>query len=236
MTTLLIDADILMYRCAFNRETAEEIDGYWTWKCDLEQVKDDIDESVEYLQDRLGAGEFVLCLSDTVNFRHSVEPSYKGNRSWIKRPVVLKPLREFLISERAAVVYPELEGDDVLGILQTSDTIIVSADKDMNQIEGRYYRSADDGMVEISADQARYYHLLQTMTGDAVDGYKGAKGIGAVTAKKILDKDCSWESVVETYLKVGQTEEEALVQARLAKILTKDWYDFENKKPIMWTP
>ena len=34
----------------------------------------------------------------------------------------------------------------------------------------------------------------------------------------------------------GYTEEDALTNARLARILTVDDYDFENKQPIPWTP
>ena len=32
------------------------------------------------------------------------------------------------------------------------------------------------------------------------------------------------------------TEEDALVNARLARILTTDDYDYERKEPILWTP
>ena len=32
------------------------------------------------------------------------------------------------------------------------------------------------------------------------------------------------------------TEEDALVNARLARILTVDDYDSEKKEPILWTP
>jgi len=32
------------------------------------------------------------------------------------------------------------------------------------------------------------------------------------------------------------TEDDALVNARLARILTVEDYDFQNKRPIPWTP
>ena len=35
---------------------------------------------------------------------------------------------------------------------------------------------------------------------------------------------------------IGLTEEDALVNARLARILTADDYDFEKKEPKLWTP
>ena len=53
-----------------------------------------------------------------------------------------------------------------------------------------------------------------------------------------------WEDVSKVNLKLSfllfkdkeLTEEDALVNARLARILTVDDYDFENKKPKLWTP
>ena len=42
-----------------------------------------------------------------------------------------------------------------------------------------------DGSV-INEKEANYFHMLQTLTGDPTDGYKGCPNIGKVTAEKIL--------------------------------------------------
>lgn len=238
MTTLLVDADILAYRCAFHRETAEESEGYWTWKCNLEDVQSDVLNYLDWLQQRLDASSYILCLSDTKNFRHGVSETYKGNRSWMKRPVVLKPLKAWMIETLEAQIYPTLEGDDVMGILATSmeDTIVVSLDKDLKSVPGRFYRSEADGVVDISLEEADYYHLYQTLIGDPGDGYKGCPGIGAAKATKMLDKSPTWQTVVDTYVKAGLTEEDALVQARQARILRSSDYDHVTKQPILWSP
>ena len=68
------------------------------------------------------------------------------------------------------------------------------------------------------------------------DSYKGCPSVGAVTAKKILDKTPTWEAVVEQFVKKNLTEEDALVQARIARILRAEDYDFKAKKPILWKP
>ena len=44
------------------------------------------------------------------------------------------------------------------------------------------------------------------------------------------------DKVVETFKEKGLTEDDALINARLARILTVDDYDFTTKKPIPWTP
>lgn len=237
---ILIDGDILIYRSAVEKEIAEEDeDGYWTWKCKLSDVQAGTDEYVKYLKDKFVADSVVICLSDTTNFRKEIANTYKGNRAWMRRPVVLKPMREWLLKEREAVVYPTLEGDDVMGILATEsdeETIIASIDKDMASVPGKFFQNEEKGVVEILRQEADYNHFLQTLCGDTIDGYKGAKGVGAVTAKKLLDKSPTWQTVVDAFIKAGQTEEDALVQARLAKILTVDLWDHENKKPILWSP
>ncbi len=229
MRTLLIDADVLAYRAAIEHEVAEETeDGYWTWTCDLENF-------LELLE----AEHYVLCLSDDRNFRKEISSEYKENRVRLRRPVVLRPLRKWLIEDLGAVVWPGLEGDDVMGIMATDpyktfEPVIVSIDKDMQTIPGLLY--FEDKLQEITQEEADYWHLYQTLIGDTIDGYKGCPGVGAVTAKKALDEAPTWDTVVKLFKKAKLTEEDALKQAQMAKILRWQDYDHEKGVPILWTP
>ena len=45
-----------------------------------------------------------------------------------------------------------------------------------------------------------------------------------------------WETVVSYYAKAGLGEEEALAQARCARILWSRDYDFKKQQPILWRP
>lgn len=45
-----------------------------------------------------------------------------------------------------------------------------------------------------------------------------------------------WTSVVSAYEKVGLTEDDALIQARCARILRHGEYDFNTKEVKLWTP
>ena len=79
--------------------------------------------------------------------------------------------------------------------------------------------------------------MLQTLTGDPVDGYKGCPGAGPAKAAKVLSKAGSmWENVKREYVKAGLTEDHAILQARLARILRFEDWDSANKQPILWTP
>tara|TARA_A100001015_G_C15021488_1_gene728216 strand:+ start:2519 stop:2827 length:309 start_codon:yes stop_codon:yes gene_type:complete len=95
-----------------------------------------------------------------------------------------------------------------------------------------------DELTERDVEEANYNHLLQTLTGDSTDGYAGVRGIGPKTAEKLLTKKgASWKTVVEIYESKGMTEDEALLNARLAYLLRADDYDIKKHKiKALWTP
>ena len=122
-TTLLIDGDVLAYKSAAACEVAfHDEDGYWTWFCNEREVQAAVNGEIATLLDELGADGYVLALTDSAeNFRKSILPTYKSNRSGVKRPVALKGIRQWMLDEHETFLRPGLEGDDVLGILQRED-------------------------------------------------------------------------------------------------------------------
>ena len=129
----------------------------------------------------------------------------------------------------------KLEADDLLGILGSSDanTVIWSADKDLLTIPA--YHLIDGRVVEIDKEEADYHFYVQSLTGDATDNYKGCPTVGAVKAERILNQHgASWETVVSTFEKHGLSEEVAIENARLARILRDGEYNFETKEVHLW--
>lgn len=242
MRTLLLDGDILCYLNSFQHEIATEVEpGYWTWYCDFNKVQFSVEEALAYFMDTLEADDYIICLSDyEKSFRKELLPSYKEQRLRNKKPLTLKAVRQWLIDEKGAVIYPSLEGDDVMGILATSGTIsnplIVSLDKDMKTIPCQLYRNHEEGVITITEEEADYWHLYQTLTGDTTDGYPGARGVGPVAAKKALSDSPSWNTVLSLYKKAGFDEEFALTQARMARILRASDWDEETQTVKLWTP
>ena len=237
--TLLIDGDIVAYR--YSSTVEQEVDwgdDVWSLWSDAKEAKQLILQYLDHLVEATAADDFVFTFSDKDNFRKAIYPDYKHNRKGKRKPTCYKGVKTWLESEYESIEMPGLEGDDVMGILATSgkyeETVIVSEDKDMKTIPGLLWRAAE--MEDISEEYADYYHLYQTLVGDTTDGYKGCKGIGDKRATDILSKDPTWEAVVKAYEKAGQTEEEALVQARLARILRASDYNTNTKEPILWTP
>jgi DNA polymerase-1 len=237
--TLLIDGDIVAYR--YSSTVEQEVDwgdDVWSLWADAKEAKKLILQYLDQLVEVTAADDFIFTFSDKDNFRKTIYPDYKHNRKGKRKPTCYKGIKTWLEAEYESIDMPTLEGDDVMGILATSgkyeETVIVSEDKDMKTIPGLLWRAAE--MEDISEEYADYYHLYQTLVGDATDGYKGCKGIGDKRATDILSKDPTWEAVVKAYEKAGQTEEEALVQARLARILRASDYNTKTQEPILWTP
>jgi DNA polymerase-1 len=244
--TLLIDGDVIAYTAASAVEQEYDWgDDLWTLHSDLNEAKVKARDSIDSLVTRLSADHVVLAFSDMVNFRKSFFPDYKSNRKAKRKPLALKELKEWMGEQYETWVRPGLEGDDVLGILSThpkmfpGEKVIVSIDKDFKTIPGSFFNPDKDTQPQFIDDQlADYWHMMQTLMGDATDGYPGCPGIGPKTAEKILNEAEGewWEAVLKTYVKKGLTEEDALTQARCARILRYSDYDFKNKEPILWHP
>ena len=257
MRTLLIDADITAYQFASRAEKSIDWgDGLWTLHADAEYTIDRITDHVARLEKLLDADAVVMVLSDPdANFRKDILPTYKSNRKGNRKPVCWAQVRAHLKDAYRSYEKPTLEGDDVLAILATHPTLIegeklvVSIDKDFHCVPCNLYRGgAADEIERITEAEADYFHMVQTLTGDAVDGYSGCPGIGPKKAEVILtpadDQQLegdeylawAWQQVVAAYVKAGLGEGEALVQARCARILRADDYNFKKKEPILWCP
>ena len=79
--------------------------------------------------------------------------------------------------------------------------------------------------------------MVQTLAGDQTDGYGGVPGIGVKRAVALFEEyGYSWKTCVDAFAAKDLDEETALVNARLAKILTVDDYDFDAEEPRLWTP
>ena len=254
--TVIIDGDIVVYKAAegvsenFDIETYEDDDfiyrniGWGNKKNAIDYVEKMIDKICKDCK----AQDTVICLSDAHgNFRKFINPNYKGNRKPVK-PILYEFLRNY-IKESGYKVYekPNLEADDVIGILATSDKIIKgdkvvwSLDKDFKTIPCKFHKAgAKDISIRITEEEADYWFMYQTLIGDRVDGYMGCKGIGDKRAREILGKigenSCKkmWELVKKTYEKMGLTEEDALMNARMARILRAKDYDFKRGEVILW--
>ena len=238
---LLIDGDIVAYKVASACEHPVDWgDGLWTMHSYETEIEEGVDNFISQLKSQAKADTILTALSDTRNFRkEQVSAYYKANRSGQRRPMLLNYARDYLRQHHNGESMRQLEADDVLGIYATSfkDNIIWSEDKDLRTIPAKHL--IDGEVVEITEEEADRNFYIQALAGDIVDGYSGCPRIGIKTAEKILDEPPYWEKVVAAYYKAGLSEEVALENARLARILRKgeylEGYDKEGDVSL-WTP
>ena len=236
---LLVDADFIVYKSCAAAET--EID----WGDDVILVTSKFSEAYKNVLKELNkiknefmwdAPELILFFSDSKNFRKKISPDYKGHRNR-KKPCGYRRVITELSNDYEVVRMPELEADDAMGIYATANpgNIIVSPDKDMRQIPGRVYNL--DETLHITPEEGAKWHLIQTLAGDQTDGYSGVPGIGVKRAVALFGEDgYSWETVVKAFKNKDLDEDAALMNARLARILTCKDYDPINRQVIPWTP
>lgn len=239
--TAVIDGDMLLYKVCHSCEVETKwTDDLWTLHTTESTMKQEVFKFIDNITKKLKNPDVIVVFSPKVNFRYSLFPAYKAGRKGKRKPMGLKPLRAWMLKEFNAVEAQDMEADDYIGIICTenpSEYIAVSGDKDFGTLPITWYNHLKDELVTTSSEEAKRFHLIQTLAGDTVDGYAGIKGIGVKTAHKILDKGgATWKTVVEAYEKADMTEEDALLTARLAYILQSHNYNRVTKQITMWSP
>ena len=237
---LLIDGDIVAYQAASASEhPIQWDDDTWTLHSFESETCQKADEIIDSLMEQSECKKKMVFLSGKKVFRKEIDTEYKANRTDKRKPVCLPAVRAHLKKKHRAKFMEHLEADDLLGIYATIDPdkyIIWSPDKDLRQIAGQHL--IDGKVVKIEKDVAMKNFYKQILTGDVADNYKGVRGIGEVTAEKLLtpkdgveaDENWLWAQVTNAYKKAKMSEEDAIRTARLAHILTVDTMN------TLWSP
>jgi DNA polymerase-1 len=247
--SLVIDGDIVVYQaCSASERPIKWDDDLWTLHADEWDAKNKSYQAIKRII--TGVGEYfdvedcIITFSSLHNFRKSIYADYKANRAGKRKPMCIRECIEYLREHWTVEIWDKLEADDVMGILATEtrgETVIFSADKDMATIPNAWHmRNLDDEPTKTTHIEADRAWFMQALTGDSTDNYKGIPGVGPVKAKKIIAGCISteelWKQVSNAFKGAGHTAEEALTQARLARILRAGDYDQEERKVKLWEP
>lgn len=176
--------------------------------------------------------------------RMKLLPNYKGHRKNIsvdyeslqkQKSIIMKMLGmlriNYIFDKKKSTVY---EGDDFLSYLaikkfQSEKMILISSDKDFNQLLSnnlRIYNPRKDEMIRMDNCKELFgYHSHETveylaMVGDTSDDIPGFKGIGPVTARKILDE---YKSIYK-YLEAKPNKEYQEAWERNRKLIDLFWF------------
>lgn len=203
----LIDHDLVVFRCAASAE-----------QDDFGIAKYRADALLDELLTKTGCTEYRAFLSGKSNFRKTIYPEYKANRT-APKPIHLEALRDYALEEMGAELAPEgIEADDAMGINQTDDTVIVSLDKDMLMIPGKHFSWEIKGKGWVKpdkwSDQTELGGLRlffeQCLKGDTADNIKGIEKVGDKTAKKML-ADCTTEQEMFNTVRAAYGNDEEFI-------------------------
>lgn len=203
----------------------------------LEQAKSTLESLVESWVSAALCDDLTFVISPPTRglFRRGLAGDYKNGRG--AKPEHYAALEAWAIERYSAVWYPGLEADDTLGFLSGKGTTIISTDKDMKTIPGRLYIPKSGKTVTITPARADHWWMMQTLMGDTTDGFSGCVGCGPASAENTLLGGASmkdWWPAVETrfaqqktgkYKAITQTAADALLQAKLSRILRPNEYD-----------
>lgn len=253
--TALIDADILVYHSGFSadsqvrREFVEKNPG---------ASKDATDKWIEELQyasyaitnvkavihklQSIFSKDVKLYLTGSGNFREQLATirEYKGNRVDSNKPKYYGDITDYLVHFWDAQVINGREADDALGCAQWSEwiqgndsTVIVSIDKDLDNIPGYHYNWRKEDLYYVDIGTADQHFWKQVITGDAVDNIQGIPGAGPKAADKLIGGTSDWvemyDIVRNAYLKKGYTEENFHENATLAWIQRVEGTNYDDK-------
>lgn len=225
---LLIDGDILVYRCGFAcQKSNKPIEP-------LAHALHLVKKAIADMKLKFNTFNYKVYLTsdDRSNFRFkraTILP-YKGNRDVRTNPNASgKPryydqIRDYILTQYNSVLIKDIEADDALGIAQCSlfanrewEPIICSIDKDLDMIPGRHYNFVKDeeyfvkdpGELELSEDKKKIrgggllWFYAQMLLGDKSDNIPKLKGHGPVKVYSILHECITeeemWEEVYKAY-------------------------------------
>jgi hypothetical protein len=139
-----------------------------------------------------------VLLSGPDNFREriaTIKP-YKGNRDPDAKPYHYQAIRDYLSKRWGATVVHGREADDECSILAWAERkrglpyIIVTLDKDLDQIPGWHIDVRTKTLYNIEPLDADLYFYQQVLSGDPTDNIQGVPGIGPKKARKFVEEWC----------------------------------------------
>jgi len=252
----IIDGDIPIFtECAVAAGKGSDFGPYFP---NITGLADAASYTIEMWMRESGATELILVHGHKSkrNFRKHLMPGeYKAGRTQPK-PSGYYEVLEKVLDRFDCFTIDGVEGDDACGILHTStmtgETVTVSTDKDFKTLYGWHYNPNKHHLPEfISVNEAAHFWMWQVLVGDSADGYKGAKGIGKVKADAVLGVvdltadakvyACAlWCAVLDAYVGVYSDPQTAMsnavMQARMARILHREDYARENASIRLWNP
>lgn len=234
----LIDADTVAFAACsvceyqyFDVEAQEE-----KWDINIDDALNHALEKVQQILDSTGCCDAELHFTSGMNFRYTVDPTYKSNRTKMRRPEGLYEVKVRLLEEYPGSISTEWEADDIVAYKKKAEPdkyIMCAIDKDiLYSVPGTHFNyysklEAKSGpimphFVTIDEYSALQYNYKQAIIGDSTDGIKGVPGLGKAKVDKLFRDNMSeedmWNTVVKAYKDKGMDIIDAMITMQLVSV------------------
>jgi 5'-3' exonuclease len=229
----LIDMDLVCYRSSASAES-EPVG------IAISRMKDLLDGILE----KVGATSYRAFLTGPNNFRKTINPMYKANRT-APKPRHLSALQHYAVKHlEAEWAADTLEADDAMSIYQDKvggTTIICSLDKDMLQVPGKHFQWAigtlswsrpDTFTDQVELEGLRLFYE-QCIKGDTSDNVKGIAGMGKVKAAKLLANCASEQELFDAVYHVSPDKNSFLIDAQCLWLLRTEDDSFAKRYEVL---
>ena len=160
-----------------------------------------IDQIIEAYKKKFGTKNVHLFFTGENNFRENIATiqKYKGNRDSSSKPSHYDAIKAYCVKKYSAQIVDGQEADDEVSIRQSYEnqgtSVIVSIDKDLDMVQGYHYNPMKDKTYKVVHPDGMRWFYEQMLQGDSTDNIPGIKGIGKVTAKKLLENSHTVEDM-----------------------------------------
>lgn len=196
---ILIDADGLLYIATYGHKQYEE-DGVTPLRCEegrvvlkdktLEEVIECVDSLINQILLDTNAEYYAGFLTIGKCFRYDLYSEYKANRKGRIAPKYIKEARQHMQDKWNFVHMDMYEADDLIASVakkecENYNILIVSTDKDLQQIPGDHYNPKNMNFTNVKDGKESLFSSL--ITGDSIDNIKGIPGKGIKYVEKLFD-------------------------------------------------
>ena len=177
-------------------------------------IENTIDMAATYRVSTREQVKYITFLTGNKNFRMHVDPEYKANRKDVKKPEHLPAIRKYLQTHHFAQVSEGCEADDFFGQAcldakkDNMEPIVVSIDKDLNQIAGIHYNFVRDELYVVTDRQANKVFWRQMLEGDRADNITGINQVGPKKAEKMIPETLKMDNDMDKEVVIGQYKKE----------------------------
>ena len=143
---------------------------------------------------RAFADSYVIALGGSYNYRDDLYELYKKSASRESqrhnRVDFFAEAKESIAGLEQTSITEGIEADDLIGhwVSQLgNNSVVITVDKDLNQLPGLKYDPNKERYYNVSADEAKVFFNKQMVIGDAIDNIPGIPNMGPVKFRALAD-------------------------------------------------